>query len=106
MHVEATLILPPGWNFAPRTLDFTVPAASAGTANFRISIPGDWDRNQPRVALAADLIVDGQYIGQVAEGVVDLQFSAVTASPTSSLRSAAERQSKDRLAGPFTVDFH
>ncbi len=79
MHVEATLILPPGWVFAPRTLDFTVPAASAGTGNFRISIPGDWDRNQPRVALAADLIVDGQYIGQVAEGVVDLQFPGAIA---------------------------
>jgi hypothetical protein len=79
MQVEATLILPPGWVFAPRSLDFTIPASSAGAASFRISIPADWDRNQPRVALAADLIVDGQYIGQVAEGVVDLQFPGAIA---------------------------
>lgn len=72
MNVEATLVLPPGWVFAPRTLQFQVPAASEGRASFRISIPADWDRNQPRVALAADLIVDGQYRGQVAEAVVDL----------------------------------
>jgi len=28
------------------------------------------------VALPADIMADGQYLGQIAEGVVDVQFSS------------------------------
>ena len=37
-----------------------------------LSIPGDWDRARPRVAIVADIQADGQYLGELAEGVVDV----------------------------------
>ena len=43
--------------------------------HFSVSIPEDWDRAKPRVALAADVRADGKYLGQIAEGVADIEFS-------------------------------
>jgi len=76
MHLEATLVLPPGWKAAPELLDLTIPAGQDGAAPFSVIIPEDWDRAKPRVALAADVRADNQYLGQIVEGVADILFSA------------------------------
>jgi glyoxylase-like metal-dependent hydrolase (beta-lactamase superfamily II) len=76
MHLEAALRVPPGWKALPQLLDLTIPPGQDGSAPFSISIPEDWDRAKPRVALTADVRADGQYLGQVAEGVIDIEFSA------------------------------
>lgn len=47
-----------------------------GAGNFTLSIPENWDRAKPHVAMAADVVADGEYLGEIAEGVVDLQFGA------------------------------
>jgi hypothetical protein len=38
-----------------------------------VSIPEDWKGGYERVAITADVLADGRYIGQVAEAVVDLR---------------------------------
>jgi len=52
-----------------------VPAGSDGKTGFSIAIPEIWDPNKPRVAVAAGIVADGHYLGQVAEGVVDVEFT-------------------------------
>jgi glyoxylase-like metal-dependent hydrolase (beta-lactamase superfamily II) len=76
MHLEAALVLPSGWQASPELLDLTIPASQDGSAAFSVAIPADWDRAKPRVALAADIRADGKYLGQIAEGVADIEFGA------------------------------
>jgi hypothetical protein len=75
MHLEAGLVLPPGWKATPETVRVDVPADGEGKGGFMLTIPAGWERSRPRVALAADVMADGQYLGQIAEGVVDIEFS-------------------------------
>ena len=75
MHLEATVVLPEGWKASPYLLDLTIPPGKDGSAPFSVSIPEDWDRAKPRVAIAADVRADGKYLGQIAEGVADIEFS-------------------------------
>jgi glyoxylase-like metal-dependent hydrolase (beta-lactamase superfamily II) len=72
MQLEAALVLPPAWNAAPEVVSFNVPPQGNGSGGFTVTIPENWDRAKPRVAVAADIMADGQYLGEIAEGVVDL----------------------------------
>jgi len=74
MQVQAALVLPPGWNATPEVVTLTVPVNGDAREGFTLTIPESWDRSKPRVALAADVMADGQYLGEIAEGVVDVQF--------------------------------
>lgn len=75
MHLEAALVLPAGWKASPAVLSLTVPANGDGKDGFSVTIPDNWDASRPRVAIAADLMADNQYLGEIAEGVVDLEFN-------------------------------
>jgi glyoxylase-like metal-dependent hydrolase (beta-lactamase superfamily II) len=72
MQVDAALVLPPGWKSSPETVTFAVAPHVDGKAGFTLSIPPEWNPQQPRVALAADMMVDGQYLGEIAEAVADV----------------------------------
>jgi len=72
MHIEAALVVPAGWKVSPETVTFTVPAGGDANGGFTLTVPDSWDRAKPRVALAADVMADGQYLGEIAEGVVDV----------------------------------
>ena len=76
MHLEAALVVPPGWKASPEVLELTVAPKGDGSGGFTVVIPENWDRAKPRVALAADVRADGQYLGQIAEGVADIRFSS------------------------------
>jgi hypothetical protein len=76
MQLEATLILPDGWRGIPEKVSVSAPANGWGTGYFKLTIPGNWDRSNPRVAIAADIVTDGQYLGQIAEGIVDIELGA------------------------------
>jgi len=76
MQLEVELELPVGWKASPETLSLTVPPNQDGVGSFTLSIPKNWNRAKPRVAVAADVVADGEYLGEIAEGVVDLQFEA------------------------------
>jgi glyoxylase-like metal-dependent hydrolase (beta-lactamase superfamily II) len=74
MQLEAALVLPASWRASPEVGNLSVPASGDSSAGFTMTIPEDWDRARPRVALAADIVADGQYLGEIAEGVVDVSF--------------------------------
>jgi glyoxylase-like metal-dependent hydrolase (beta-lactamase superfamily II) len=73
MHLQAALVLPAGWKAAPPILALTIPAQGNASGGFSVTVPESWDRAQPRVALAADVMADGQYLGQITEAVADVQ---------------------------------
>jgi hypothetical protein len=50
-----------------------VPANGTGTARFVVRVPHDFWWPVSRVAIAADLTVDGRRFGEIAEAVVDLE---------------------------------
>ena len=75
MRLEAALVVPTGWRTTPEVLELTVAPKADASGGFSVAIPENWDRAKPRVALAADIRADGQYLGQIAEGVADIQFS-------------------------------
>jgi hypothetical protein len=76
MQLEAALVVPPGWKAFPETIRLTVTAKGEGRERFSVAIPENWPTSDPRVAIAADVVADGRYLGQIAEGVVELQFPA------------------------------
>ena len=49
-----------------------VAASSIGVARFAIHVPADFTWPYPRLAIAADVSVDGRRLGQITEGVVDV----------------------------------
>ncbi len=73
LKIEAALILPGGWNCAPQITKFEVPAKGKAKGELQVSIPENWKGCYERVAITADILADGKYIGQVAEAVVDLR---------------------------------
>ena len=74
MRLDAALVVPGGWQVSPEVVSLTVSPNDWGTGRFALTIPENWDRSAPRVAIAADVVADGQYLGEIAEGVVDIQF--------------------------------
>lgn len=75
MRLEAALVLPAGWKASPERVELTISPLRDSSAAFSVTLPEDWDRGKPRVALAADVRADGKYLGQIAEGVVNVQFN-------------------------------
>jgi len=74
MSLEIALDLPPGWKASPDVLRMTVPSSQNVVGRFHFVHTRDWDPAKPRVAIAADVVENGAYRGQIAEGVVDVQF--------------------------------
>lgn len=73
MATEVTLKLPRAWEREPGIQQIQVPPDGTGMARFVARVPRDFWWPASRVAIAADLTVDGRRVGQVAEGVVDLE---------------------------------
>lgn len=70
--VTASLELPAGWEARPEVARFEAAPMSSAAGSFTVSVPRDWPQHKPRVAIAADITCDGHYLGQIAEGVVDI----------------------------------
>ncbi len=71
-RLAVSLELPSGWEARPELARFEVGPMTWGAADFSVSVPRDWPAHKPRVAIAADITCDGHYLGQFAEGVVDV----------------------------------
>lgn len=76
MHLEAALVLPAGWKASPAVLELAIPAGKDASVPFSVHVPEECDPHKPRVALAVDVRADGKYLGQIAESVADVEFSA------------------------------
>jgi glyoxylase-like metal-dependent hydrolase (beta-lactamase superfamily II) len=72
LKLEVALIAPGEWQIEPDVLRFEASPGAATRQAFRILVPRDWRPNSPRFALAADVMCDGKYLGQITEAVVDI----------------------------------
>jgi hypothetical protein len=73
IRIEAVLVLPAGWRASPTRIKLSVAPGETGKAAVAVSIPAGWRGAQQRVAIAADVMADGRYLGQIAESVVDVR---------------------------------
>ncbi len=72
MKLEVGLVAPAEWRIEPDVLHMEAPAGGTGRQSFNLTIPGDWVPGSSRFALAADVVCDGKYLGQITEAVVDV----------------------------------
>lgn len=73
MAADVGLALPRAWEQEPGTQRVEIGPGSRGAARFTLRVPHDFWWPVSRVAIAADVTVDGVRLGQIAEGVVDLE---------------------------------
>ncbi len=72
VKMEVALVLPEGWTATPEVLRFEAPARGHARQSFELRTGRERPRGLPRVAIAADVMCDGKYLGQITEAVVDL----------------------------------
>jgi len=75
MKLEVALVAPPEWRITPDIAKFEVPANSKGSSTVAVTLPRNWAAQSPRFAIAADVVADGKYLGQITEAVVDMKGS-------------------------------
>jgi hypothetical protein len=71
MKIEAALVAPGEWTIEPDVLRLEIPANSKASGKLEIRVPPDWHPVAPRFGVAADVMCDGRYLGQITEAVVD-----------------------------------
>jgi glyoxylase-like metal-dependent hydrolase (beta-lactamase superfamily II) len=76
MKVEVALVAPSEWKIEPATVKFEVPARGRSSRGVSIAVPKGWEAPGPRFAIAADVVSDGKYLGQITEAVVDMRTQA------------------------------
>lgn len=72
MKMEVFLVAPGEWRIEPEVLRFEAAAGAKVRQAFNIHIPRDWRPSSPRFAVAADVMCNGKYLGQITEAVVDI----------------------------------
>jgi hypothetical protein len=72
MKMEIALVVPSEWHVEPEVLRFDATAGSNTRQSFSIHIPRDWQSSSPRFAVAADVMCNRKYLGQITEAVVDI----------------------------------
>jgi len=73
MPIEIALVTPAEWTIEPEVLKFEAPPATLTTRAFTVTIPKDWRPPGPRFAIAADVVREGKYLGQITEAVVEMR---------------------------------
>jgi glyoxylase-like metal-dependent hydrolase (beta-lactamase superfamily II) len=72
MALEVSLVAPAEWKIEPDVVKIRVPAKSHAAAPVSVSVPKGWSAPAPRFAIAADVVRDAKYLGQITEAVVDI----------------------------------
>ena len=72
MKLEVALAAPAEWRIEPDVLKFDVPGKSKAAREVRVTIPRAWKPRSPRFAIAADVMRNGKYLGQITEAVIEL----------------------------------
>jgi len=73
MKIEVALVAPAEWRIEPDLLKLEAPAGSISSGKVAVTVPSGWDAPGPRFAIAADVIRDGKYVGQLTEAVVEIR---------------------------------
>ena len=76
LSVEIALCLPAQWRSRPERVSLKVPAGATGTTQVELMVPLDWRAPNGRRAIAADVVANGVYLGEIAEAVVDVRSGA------------------------------
>ncbi|HOL73316.1 MAG TPA: MBL fold metallo-hydrolase [Bryobacteraceae bacterium] len=72
MKLEIALVAPAEWKIVPDVLRFEAPAGGKAARTLTLSVPRNWEAPGPRFAIAADVVSDGRYLGQITEAIVEL----------------------------------
>ena len=72
MKLEVALVTPSEWRVTPDVVKIEAPPRSKGSGSVQISVPRGWVPPSPRLAIAADVMRNGKYLGQVTEAVVEV----------------------------------
>jgi glyoxylase-like metal-dependent hydrolase (beta-lactamase superfamily II) len=72
LKMEVSLVAPPEWRIEPDILKFEVPPRVTVSHDLRVTIPRTWTPRSSRFAIAADVVRDGKYLGQITEAVVEV----------------------------------
>ncbi|MGC8794411.1 MAG: hypothetical protein ACP5U2_13580, partial [Bryobacteraceae bacterium] len=67
------LVTPAEWQLEPEVLRFDAAPGVLTTRQLMVTIPKNWASPAPRFAIAADVMRDGKYLGQITEAVVDMK---------------------------------
>ncbi len=73
MKIEVALVAPREWTISPDVLKIDVPARSKSKGTMQIAVPKSWQAPGVRFAIAADVMRDGKYLGQVTEAVIEMR---------------------------------
>jgi glyoxylase-like metal-dependent hydrolase (beta-lactamase superfamily II) len=73
MKLEIALVAPAEWRIVPDTVKVSAPAGGKASQTFQLTIPRTWQAPAPRLALAADVLANGRYLGQITEAVVEMK---------------------------------
>jgi glyoxylase-like metal-dependent hydrolase (beta-lactamase superfamily II) len=73
VQIQAVLVLPDRWTCSPPRISLSGAPKSAVKTGASITIPEDWTATRRRVAVALDVMADSQYLGQIAEAVIDIR---------------------------------
>jgi len=85
IELQVAIAMPSGWQAVPAVSRITVQPGESGKAEFAITIPRDFHAPHSRIAIAADVLADRKYLGQIAEAVIDVRASE----PPSAAQTAA-----------------
>ena len=72
IQLQVAMVLPEGWRCVPNIARLVVPRAESAKVSVAITPPEQFRGTRARIAIAADVMCDGQYLGQIAEAVIDL----------------------------------
>ncbi len=67
------LVLPGTWICEPAVAKIIVKGRGEARTSVEIKIPHDYRSDQRRIAIAADVLADGRYLGQIAEALVEIR---------------------------------
>lgn len=71
-HVRAAIRFPEGWIVMPSVVELDIPAKSQAAARFEVRVPSSEKRLNRRFVLTADIWRDGEHLGEVTEGLVNM----------------------------------
>lgn len=71
--LQISLVVPPGWKVQPKISRVAVSANGKTSVPVSVIIPADFGAAGSRLAIAADVLADGKYLGQIAEAVIDVR---------------------------------
>jgi hypothetical protein len=71
------MLVPKGWRGSPATVPVRTLPGETASVKVGVTIPAAWRTTRPgagsRAAIAADVMMNGKYFGQIAEAILDVR---------------------------------